>query len=72
MGMCPLERSCSCPVAGNIQDQVGWSLEQPSLVKVVPAQGREGGTGCSLRSLPTQTVLWFYGSVILNIVGWKS
>lgn len=21
---------------------------------------REGGTGCSLRSLPSQTVLWFY------------
>lgn len=65
MEMCPLERSCSCPAAGDVQDQVGWSMGQAGLVK---GAGRvELG------------VLWglfqarpFCGSMILNTVGWKS
>lgn len=37
--------------------QAGWGSE-PSLVKDVPAHGREFRTR-SLRSLPAQTILWF-------------
>lgn len=38
--------------------QAGWSSEQPSLVKGVPAQWF--GTGWSLTSLTAQTILWFF------------
>jgi len=31
--------SCGCPVPGSVQAQVGWSSEQPDLVKAVPAYG---------------------------------
>ena len=34
--------------------------EQPGLVEDVPAHGRGIGTRWFLRSLPTQTILWFY------------
>ena len=43
---------------GSVQGQVGWSSEQPGLVKDVPAHGRGVGTRWSLRSLPTLTILW--------------
>lgn len=41
-----------------VQSQAGWDSE-PSLVKTVPARGREVRTR-SLRSFPTQNILWFY------------
>jgi len=36
------------------------TAEQSDLVEDVPAHGRGAGTRWSLRSLPTQTTLWFY------------
>ena len=54
------QRSCGCPLPGIAQGQVGWSSEQPGLVEDVPAHGRGIGTRWSLRSRPTQTILWFY------------
>ena len=35
-----LRRGCGCPIPGSIQDQAGWSFEQPDLVIDVPAHGR--------------------------------
>jgi len=26
------QRSCGCPIPGNIQDQVGWAPRQPDIV----------------------------------------
>ena len=52
-----VQRSCGCPLPGSVQDQVGWSSEQPGLVEDVPAYGRGVGTRWSLRSLPTLTIL---------------
>ena len=49
---------------GSVQGRVGWSSEQPGLVEDVPAHGRGVGTRWSLRSLPTWTVLWFYGQLV--------
>ena len=49
---------CGCPIPGSVPGQVGWGLEQPGLVEGVPAQGRGVATRRSLRSLPTQTILW--------------
>jgi len=40
-----------------------WSSEQPGLVEDVPARGRGVGPRWSLRSLPTQTILWFCDSM---------
>ena len=37
-------RSCSCPIPGSIQGEVGWGFEQAGLVEGVPAHGREVGT----------------------------
>ena len=53
-------RSCGCPLPGRVQGQAGWSSEQPGLVEGVHAHGRGVGTRWSLRSLPTQTVLWYF------------
>jgi len=51
------QRSCGCPLTGSAQGQVGRGLEQPGPVEGVPAHGRGVGTGWSVRSLPTQTIL---------------
>jgi len=51
---------CGCPFPGSVQGQVGWGFEQAGVVEGVPAHGRGVGTRWSLRSLPTQTILWFY------------
>ena len=60
-------RSCGCPLPGSVQGQAGWGFEQPGLVEGVPAHGRGVGTRGSVRSLPTQTnlwfILWFYDSL---------
>lgn len=39
-----IQKSRECSIPGSIQDQVGWSLGQPSLVEGVTAQSREGRT----------------------------
>ena len=52
------------PLPGSVQGQVGWSSEHPGLVEDVPAHGRGFGTRWFLRSLPTQTILWFYPSLL--------
>jgi len=49
---------CGCPLPGSVQGQVRWGSEQPGLVSLPMIGG--GGTKWSLRSLPTQTILWFY------------
>ena len=49
---------------GSTQGQAGWGPGQPELVKGVPTCVSGGvvgaGTGWSIRSAPTQTILWFY------------
>ena len=52
-----------CPVPGSVQGQAGCGFEKPVVVGGVPACGRSVGTRWSLRSLPTQTILWVYDSV---------
>jgi len=39
------QKSCGCPLPGNVQGQVEWGSEQPGLVEGVPAPGRGVGTG---------------------------
>jgi len=34
------QRSCGCPLPGNVQDQAGWGSEHPGLAAGVPARGR--------------------------------
>ena len=46
-------------MTGSVQGQAGWGFEQPAVVQGVPAHGRGVGTSWSIRSLPTQTILWF-------------
>ena len=48
-----LPRELRCPIPGGAQGQVGWALGSLS-----PWCGV--GAGWALRSLPTQTILWFY------------
>lgn len=48
-----------CPSLWSVQSNDGWGPGQLGLVKGVPGHGLEVKTGWSLRSLPTQTVLWF-------------
>jgi len=38
------QRGGRCPIAGNIQCQVGLGFEHPDLVEDVPAHGRGVGT----------------------------
>lgn len=40
-------------------------FEQPHLVKDDPARGKGGGLDGLQKSFPTQTILWFYVSVLL-------
>jgi len=40
--------------------QIGWGFEQPGLLEGVPAHGSRLGTRRSLRTLPTQNMLWIY------------
>ena len=39
------QRSCGCPITGDVQSQIGWGLEQPSLVRGDPIRCRRIGTG---------------------------
>jgi len=54
------QRHCGFPLPGSVQGQVGWGFKHPGLVEGVSAHGRGVGTRCSLRFLPTQTILGFY------------
>jgi len=38
------QRSCGCLLPGSVQDQVGWSSEQPGLVQDVPDHGMGVGS----------------------------
>lgn len=53
-------RSCGCLIPGSVQ---GWSSEKCGLVEGVLSHGKEDLEG-SLRSFPSQAILWFYDSVI--------
>jgi len=57
------QRSCGCPVPGNVQGQVGRGFEQPDLMEVVAAHGKVVGT----RSLN------FHWRIYLNLpcICWK-
>jgi len=59
------QRGCGCPVPGGVQGQIGWCPGQPGLVLDMedggPAWGRGVGASWSLRSLPTQAILWTFG-----------
>lgn len=51
-------QSCGSPIPRSVQSHVGWSSEQPDLVRCLcPQQG-----AWSLSSLSTQDTLWFYDS----------
>jgi len=60
------QRSCGCSIPEGFQGQVGWDPEQPDLVPDLvvgnPAPPCGMGVG-TLRSLPTQTILWFYANM---------
>ena len=53
-------KGCGCPLSGSIQVQAEWGCEQPALPGGVPAYSKGVGNRRSWRSLPTQTILWFY------------
>jgi len=62
------QRSCGCPLPGNIQGQVEWGFAQCDLVKDVPARCRGVGLDAHQRSHPTQNILWFYDSKTLSFL----
>ena len=53
-----VQRSCACPIHGDIQGQMGWGPGQPALV----SGNMPIATLWVLRSLPTQAVLLFNDS----------
>lgn len=51
-------------IDGSLQAQIGWSFDQPWLVKKAPSHGRRAGTRWPVKFLSTQCILlilWFYG-----------
>jgi len=54
------------PLPGSVQGQVGRGFEQPGLMEGVPTHGRGVGMRLSIRSLPTQTIPWFYDEKALK------
>jgi len=58
------QRGWGCPGPEGVQGQVGWGPGQPGLVLDMdvggPACSRKVGASWSLRSLPTQAILWFF------------
>jgi len=54
------QRSCVCPILGEAQGQVGWGLSSLSWWVATSLRQEGFGTGWSLGSLPTQTVLGFH------------
>ena len=61
------QRRCGCLIPGGVQGQAGRTLGSLSGWQQCPQQGI--GTGCSLKSLPSQTIPWFCGSV--KCLVWK-
>jgi len=57
-----LPRDVDVPSLEVFKVRLDWGFEQPDLVEGVPAYGTGVKTMCSLRSFPTQTILWFFGS----------
>jgi len=55
-----------CPIPGGAQGQVGWGPGQPEVVGGSPAHTRDWG-GWTCRFIPTQTILWFYDSIVFGI-----
>jgi len=53
-------------VCSLLQD-VEWGSKQPDLAEDVPAHSRGVETRWPLRSLPTLTILWFYGAASICI-----
>lgn len=58
------QRSCGCPIFGSVQGHDEWGPEQPGLVGGGSAHGKAVGMQLHLRSILTQTIPWFYGSMI--------
>ena len=58
------QKGCGCPVPGGVQGQVRWGPGQSGLVLDMevggPACSRGVEAWWSLRSLPTQVILWFH------------
>lgn len=54
------QRCCRCLILGSVQGQVWQSSEQSGIVESFP-HGGGFGAKCSLRSLPVQSILQFYG-----------
>lgn len=46
------QRSCGCPIPGDVQGWLGVGPGQPELVSDNPVHGRGHGTGWSLTSFP--------------------
>jgi len=62
---------CGCPIPGGVQGQFGWGPGQAGLVLNVEVDGPACGGGAvgdswSLRSLPTQAILWFCDVLFLQ------
>lgn len=58
--MCVCSMESSSKITGSLQGQVGEGFEQSGPVKGVPFYGRVIGTGWSLGSIPTQSILSLY------------
>jgi len=54
------QRKCVCTILGCAPGQAEWGCEQPDPVKAIWAPWQGIGTRWSLRSIPSQTTLWFY------------
>lgn len=52
-----VQRGCAYPIRGDVPGHVGWG---PDIMVGSPFLKQGVGTWSSLRSLPTQTLLWFY------------
>ena len=65
------QRGCGCPIPGGAQGKVGWALGQRAMVLALiagnAACGRRVGAWWSLRSLPTQAILWFYECILPQV-----
>ena len=55
-----VQRSCRCSIPGSVQGQLECGPGKFDLVRGILTHGRGIGTRWFLRSLPTQTILWFY------------
>lgn len=66
---CIAQSRNACPIPGSVPSQFGQGFKQAGPVKCIPAQdghGRGFGATWFLTSLPTQTILCLYDSVLLH------